>query len=166
VEPRHGGGLHEIQARTLKHVEDAPEMSVRDVAALLGIRPQLAMYYARKLHAEGPARGSHPPGRLFVRDDHVRPPLKRRRTVHGPDVALTAIERVRGLLERSTVPMSRNELLRRLEESGHATTRQRLNRGLASFVDLGVAVDGSRGVQWTHSDSEGLRRAAATGRRL
>ena len=62
--------------------------------------------------------------------------------------------------------MSRNELLRRLGDSGHATTRQRLNRVLAFFIDLGLAVDGSKGVQWTHSDSEDLRRAVATGRRL
>ncbi len=92
--------------------------------------------------------------------------MMRRRTSPGPDVALTTIERVRGLLERSKVPMSRNELLRRLGESGHATTRQRLNRVLAFLVDVGVAVDGNRGVQWTHSDREDLRRASAVGRRL
>ena len=84
----------------------------------------------------------------------------------GPDVALSTIERVRGLLEASKVPTSRNELLRRLGESGHATTRQRLNRVLSFFIGLGLAVDGSKGVQWTHSESEDLRRAVATGRRL
>ena len=84
----------------------------------------------------------------------------------GPDVALSTIERVRGLLEASKAPMSRNELLRRLGESGHATTRQRLNRVLSFFIGLGLAVDGSKGVQWTHSESEDLRRAVATGRRL
>ena len=60
--------------------------------------------------------------------------------------------------------MSRNRLLDRLAESGHATTRQRLNRALAFFFDLGLAVEGSKGVQWTHSDSESLRRAVAKGR--
>jgi len=84
----------------------------------------------------------------------------------GPDVALSTIERVRGLLEASKAPMSRNELLRRLGESGHATTRQRLNRVLSFFIGLGLAVDGSKGVQWTHSESGDLRRAVATGRRL
>ena len=92
--------------------------------------------------------------------------MMRRRVKPGPDVALTTIERVRGLLERSRAPMSRNELLRRLGKSGHATTRQRLNRVLSFFIDLGLAVDGSKGVQWTHSDSEDLRRAVAAGRRL
>ena len=58
----------------------------------------------------------------------------------GPDVALSTVERVRGLLERSKVPVSRNTLLRGLEESGHATTRQRLNRALSFFFDLGLAI--------------------------
>ena len=107
-----------------------------------------------------------PPGKLFIRDELVHPLMMRRRVNPGPDVALTTIERVRGLLERSKVPMSRNELLRSLGKSGHATTRQRLNRVLSFFIGLGLAVDGSKGVQWTHSESEDLRRAVATGRRL
>lgn len=62
--------------------------------------------------------------------------------------------------------MSRNRFLRQLAESGHATTRQRLNRALSFYLDLGLAVEGSKGVQWTHSDSESLRRAVAAGPRL
>jgi hypothetical protein len=62
--------------------------------------------------------------------------------------------------------LSRNQILRRLETSGHATTRQGLNRDLSFFFDLGLAVEGTKGVQWTRSDSEGLTRAAAEGRRL
>jgi len=107
-----------------------------------------------------------PAGDLYIRDGPVHPQMMRRSMKPGPDVALSTIERVRGLLEASKAPMSRNELLRRLGESGHATTRQRLNRVLSFFIGLGLAVDGSKGVQWTHSDSEDLRRAVATGRRL
>jgi hypothetical protein len=84
----------------------------------------------------------------------------------GPDVALSTVERVGRELERSKVPISRNRLLRRLEESGHATTRQRLNRALSFFLDLGLAIEGTKGVQWTHSDSESLRQAVATGRQM
>jgi len=90
--------------------------------------------------------------------------IQRRRV--EPDVALSTVERVRRVLERAKVPVSRNWLLRRLEEAGHSTTRQRLNRALSFFFDLGLAVDGSKGVQWTHIDSETLRRAAAVGLRL
>ena len=84
----------------------------------------------------------------------------------GPDVTLSTVERVRGELERSKVPMSRNRILSHLEQSGHATTRQRLNRALSFFFDLGLAIEGTKGVQWTHSDSESLRQAVATGRQL
>lgn len=84
----------------------------------------------------------------------------------GPDVALSTVERVGRELERAKVPMSRNRLLRRLEESGHGTTRQRLNRALTFFLELGLAVEGTKGVQWTHSDAESLRRAVAAGRQL
>lgn len=107
-----------------------------------------------------------PPGNLFIPDESVHRFMMRRRESPGPDVALRTVERVRRVLERSRIPMSRNQLLRRLAESGHATTRQRLNRALSFFLDLGLAVEGSKGVQWTHSESEDLRRAVATGRQL
>jgi len=83
-----------------------------------------------------------------------------------PDVVLSTVERVRHVLERAKVPLSRNEILRLLHASGHATTRQRLNRALAFFFDLEVAIEGPKGVQWTRSESESLRRAVHTGRRL
>lgn len=83
----------------------------------------------------------------------------------GPDVLLSTVERVELLLREADGPVSRNVLLDRLAEAGHTTTRQRLNRALDYFFRLRLAVEGSKGVQWTHADSESLRRARATGRR-
>lgn len=91
------------------------------------------------------------------------PLLQRRRK---PDVNLSTAELIRDLLERAEGPVSRNWVLARLKRSGHTTTRARLNRVLSFYFDLGLAVEGSKGVQWTHSQSESLRRAVATGKRL
>lgn len=83
-----------------------------------------------------------------------------------PDVALSTVERVQRLLEEAEGPVSRNWLLSQLKDSGHTTVRPRLNRALGFFFDLGLAVEGSKGVQWTHADSASLRRAVAMGNRL
>jgi hypothetical protein len=87
-------------------------------------------------------------------------------TLASPDVNLSTVENVRRLLEKAVVPVSRNYLLGELAKRGHTTTRPRLNRALEFFLDLGLAVEGSKGVQWTHSESLSLKRAQATGRRL
>lgn len=84
----------------------------------------------------------------------------------GPDVMLSTVERVQALLQDAQTPVSRSQLLDRLADCGHTTTRQRLNRALEHFFVLKLAVDGSKGIQWTHSTSESLRRALATGREL
>lgn len=84
----------------------------------------------------------------------------------GPDVMLSTVERVQALLQDAEVPVSRNQLLQRLADHGHTTTRQRLNRALGHFFALELAVEGSKGIQWTHTTSEDLRRAVATGREL
>jgi hypothetical protein len=84
----------------------------------------------------------------------------------SPDITLSTVEHVRALLEKSTVPVSRNWLLAKLAASGHTTSRRRLNRALEFFESLGVMVEGSKGVQWTSTDSPSLRRAQAIGRRL
>ena len=84
----------------------------------------------------------------------------------APDVNLGTVELVEDLLRKAGVPVSRNWLLEQLERKGHSTTRPRLNRALGYFFHLGVAVEGSKGVQWTHTDSESLRRALVLGRRL
>ncbi len=82
------------------------------------------------------------------------------------DVALRTVETLQRLLEGSPVPVSRNWLLDRLRASGHATTRARLNRGLSFFFELGLAVEGSKGIQWTHTTSRSLQLAVASGRRV
>ena len=55
------------------------------------------------------------------------------------------------------MPVSRNWLLAELAKLGHTTTRPRLNRALTFLFKFGLAVEGSKGVQWTHSSSERLR---------
>jgi hypothetical protein len=84
----------------------------------------------------------------------------------APDVTLSTVQHVRRLLEATSAPVSRNHLLERLAAQGHTTTRPRLNRALDFFFDLGLAVEGSKGIQWTHSGSASLKRAQAVGRRL
>jgi len=90
-------------------------------------------------------------------------PVQRKRA-RGPDVNLRTVEAVRDLLMKAGVPVSRNWLLERLARQGRATTRQRLNRAIDFFIKLEVAFEGSKGIQWTHSGSESLARARATGR--
>ena len=79
---------------------------------------------------------------------------------------LGTVELVRELLEEAEGPVSRNWLLAQLKAAGHTTVRPRLNRALAFFFDLGLAVEGSKGIQWTHNPSESLRRAVVAGKRL
>jgi len=89
-----------------------------------------------------------------------------RRSSGAVDVNLSTAELVQSILEQAGVPVSRNWLLARLKMSGHSTTRPRLNRVLAHYFELGVAVEGSKGVQWTHNMSPQLLYAVATGKRL
>jgi hypothetical protein len=63
-------------------------------------------------------------------------------------------------------PVSRNWLLERLKESGHTTSRTRLNRALKFCFDLELAIEGSKGIQWTHSTSPSLLKALAKGKRV
>jgi len=44
-----GGGLHEIQQRILRVLGEAPGAAVPDLAAVLGISRQLALYHLRLL---------------------------------------------------------------------------------------------------------------------
>lgn len=88
------------------------------------------------------------------------------RTTSAPDVYLSTVELIGATLQRASVPVSRNWLLVQLSRKGHSTTRQRLNRALGHYSRLGVVVEGSKGIQWTHSDSESLRRASVLGRKV
>jgi hypothetical protein len=82
------------------------------------------------------------------------------------DVTLGTTEVVMSLLDEAGDPVSRNWLLGRLRESGHTTSRTGLNRALEFCFGLGLAVEGSEGIQWTHSTHPGLVRAVAKGRRI
>lgn len=67
------------------------------------------------------------------------------------DVTLGTAEIVMSLLQGAGDPVSRNWLLERLKESGHTTSRIRLNRALKFCLDFGLAIEGSKGIQWTHT---------------
>jgi hypothetical protein len=82
------------------------------------------------------------------------------------DVNLSTAELVESLLKDAGIPVSRNWVLERLKASGHQTTRPRLNRVLQHYFRLGLAVEGSKGVQWTHNMSPQLLYAIAVGKRL
>jgi hypothetical protein len=82
------------------------------------------------------------------------------------DVNLSTVELVQSILEEAGIPVSRNWILAKLSRSGHTTTRPRLNRILNHYFRLGLAVEGSKGVQWTHNTSPQLLYAIATGKRL
>jgi len=88
------------------------------------------------------------------------------RTHSRPDVTLGTTEVVMSLLQGAGDPVSRNWLLQRLRESGHTTSRARLNRALEFCFDHGLAIEGSKGIQWTHSTSPSLLRAIAKGKRV
>lgn len=86
--------------------------------------------------------------------------------IRRPDVTLGTTEVVISLLQEAGDPVSRNWLLQRLKESGHTTSRARLNRVLVFCIGNGLAVEGSKGVQWTHTTSPSLMRSLSKGRRL
>ncbi|MCW6167080.1 MAG: hypothetical protein LVQ64_01350 [Thermoplasmatales archaeon] len=88
------------------------------------------------------------------------------RPTHGIDVTLGTTEVVMSLLQEAGNPVSRNWLLERLKQAGHTTSRVRLNRALQFCFDLGLAVEGSRGIQWTHTTSPSLLHALSKGKRL
>lgn len=88
------------------------------------------------------------------------------RTLHRPDVTLGTTEVVMSLLQEAGDPVSRNWLLDRLKESGHTTSRVRLNRVLRFCLDLGLVIERSKGIQWTHTTSPSLVASLAKGKRL
>ncbi|HYS71545.1 MAG TPA: PKD domain-containing protein, partial [Thermoplasmata archaeon] len=51
--PEDGGGLHEIQQRLLRVLHEAPGTGVSDLAGVLGISRQLAIYHLRFLAQQG-----------------------------------------------------------------------------------------------------------------
>jgi len=88
------------------------------------------------------------------------------RPTHRPDVPLGTTEVVMSILQEAGDPVSRDWILRQLKDSGHTTTPARLNRALEFCFEHGLAIEGSRGVQWTHTTSPSLLRTLAKGKRL
>lgn len=88
------------------------------------------------------------------------------RVVAPVDVNLSTAEFVQSMLEGTGIPVSRNWILGKLREAGLSTTRPRLNRILAHYFRLGLAIEGSKGVQWTQNSSPQLLYAIAAGKRL
>lgn len=82
------------------------------------------------------------------------------------DITLGTTEVVMSLLAEAGDPVSRNWILERLQESGHTTSRARLNRALQFCFDLRLAIEGSKGIQWTHTTSPSLLRSLAKGKRV
>jgi hypothetical protein len=82
------------------------------------------------------------------------------------DVQLTTVERVEAILRDASVPVSRNHIHRALKAQHAGTTPARLNRALDYLLARGMAVEGSKGIQWTFSRSQSLKRARAIGRRI
>ena len=82
------------------------------------------------------------------------------------DIQVTTLERVEGILRKAGTPVSRNFLHDQLRQSHAGTTPARLNRALQYLYDHRMIVEGRKGIQWTFSGNEKLRRAAALGRRV
>lgn len=71
------------------------------------------------------------------------------RLLNRSTVTLSLVDRVEAVLRGSQTAMSRNEVLARLADKGHATSRQRLNVALKHLVDHNVVHDAGRdGVVW------------------
>jgi hypothetical protein len=88
------------------------------------------------------------------------------RAAHRPDITLGTTEVVMSLLQEAGDSVSRNWLLQRLKDSGHTTSRARLNRALDFCFEHGLAIEEPKGVQWTHTTSPSLLRARAKGKRV
>lgn len=83
-----------------------------------------------------------------------------------PDVNLGTLRNVEAVLRHASIPVSRYYLLKELERAGRGTTQARLNVALRYLIDHEMAIEGSKGLQWTHSESPSLHRAVALGRRV
>lgn len=82
------------------------------------------------------------------------------------DVNLGTVEAVEDILRAADGPVSRYYVRARLAERGRSTTPARLNRALGFLFAHALAIEGSKGIQWTYSGRPALRRAVALGRKL
>ncbi len=87
-------------------------------------------------------------------------------SVQGEGPTMATLVETAQILEhaRSEAPLSLAEIERRMvtKRAGHDD----IQACIELLEQLGFVVMGSKGVQWTHTTSEDLRRAAATGREL
>ncbi len=84
----------------------------------------------------------------------------------GIDVNLGTVEAIEAILREAEGPVTRYYVRTHLKEQGRSTTSARLNRALGYLFSHSLAIEGSKGIQWTQSASASLRRAIATGKRL
>ncbi len=54
--PEDGGGMHEVQQQILRHLKESGGLAVNDVAGVIGISRQLAIYHLRDLSRRGLVR--------------------------------------------------------------------------------------------------------------
>ena len=79
------------------------------------------------------------------------------------DVQLFTVERVEDILRKAGVPVSRAYLHAALSQQHAGTTPARLNRAVDYLMDHAMAVEGSKGIQWTANASPRLLYAAMYG---
>ncbi len=79
---------------------------------------------------------------------------------------LFTVERIEAVLRKAGVPVSRAYLHARLSGQHAGTTPARLNRAVDYLVGHGMAVEGSKGIQWTANASPRLLYAAMYGKSL
>ena len=54
--PEDGGGMHEVQQQIMKHLQESGGLAVSDVAGVIGISRQLAIYHLRDMSRKGLVR--------------------------------------------------------------------------------------------------------------
>lgn len=88
------------------------------------------------------------------------------RTASEVDVNLATVEAIQAILEAAEAPVSRYYILKQLKAQGRSTVQPRLDRALDYFFRHKLAIEGSKGIQWTYNPGERLQRGIAKGRRL
>lgn len=84
----------------------------------------------------------------------------------GANPTLATLELVRSALKSADGPISRNAILARLAEWGHATTRQSLNAAIGFLADDGSVAEGSKGLLWVPHAQGKILAAIRRGERL
>ncbi len=72
--PEDGGGMHEVQQQILRHLEESGGLSVSDVAGVIGISRQLAIYHLRDMSRNGLVRIERRAFRIVAYADAPPPP--------------------------------------------------------------------------------------------